>query len=107
MQVARSCNCSLLRVHASLTWCYLPQRSMVLPHSCKCSLLWLPEPQRIAQTSINEQMAQVYTFKGLPPDAVIAKNGFCPAIFSQSVFFSVGVRSLRKNRRIPGQTLRN
>src|SRR5271154_888826 len=84
MQVARSCNCSLLRVHASLTWCYLPQRSVVLPHSCECSLLWLPEPQRIAQTLINEQTAQVHTFKGSPPGAVIAKNGKIPAIFSQS-----------------------
>jgi len=38
--------------------------------------------------------AQVRTFKGSPTGAVIAKNGKIPVIFSQSVFFSVGVASL-------------
>ena len=51
-------------------------------------------------------MAQVRTFKGSPPGAVIAKNDFFPAIFSQSVFFSVGVRSVRKKSRRPAKTLR-
>ena len=74
-----------------------------LPRSCERRLLsvrWLPQPKRI------EQMAQVRTFKGSPPGAVIAKNGFFPAIFSQSVFFSVGVRSVRKKSRRPAKTLR-
>src|ERR1700685_3472604 len=86
-------DCSLLRVYANLTW-------PLGQHSCERRLLpvrWLPQPKRIDQT------AQVRTFKGLPPGAIIAKNRLLPAILSQSVFFSVGVRSLRQISRRPAK----